>query len=582
MLLNLLQHIRIHHICINFTNNRSIDRWTKNHPLEQVIGDPSKPVLKRKRHQTDAEVCMYALTVSTIELKNIKEAMLDHSWIESMQISLTSSNALMFRNLSNVLLKDSGFELIAYADTDHAGCNDDCKSTSGGIQFLGDKLVSWSSKKKDCTAMSFAKDKYVSLSACCAQVIWMRTQLLDYGFHYHKIPIYRDSKSAIAISYNPVQHSRTKHINIRYHFIKEYVEKGTIELYFVGMEYQLANLFTKALPKERFEFLVHKIETAYVPTVYLQQFWRTVSKVPDTEDTIKFLLDTEQFIYTVDMLEEDYHSIKDDVPLVSVYTTGNISVRGMLVPYVFLTTEIRETNDFKEYETVFIKKKRKQIAGESSSPQQSLKITIKQKQTVKKDYDDSEDRIEPGINKDNLEVVDDDDDKEREKQDDEMGSLEIRNEETQTTIPAPLNSHRKILSSNKKTFQELTDIVSNPITSTSKQPQVKKRISSKYSHLPGALRMDVHASRLYDSRHGKEMYDDAPPKGEKRVKSSKELKSSKSARGSSSKHSRKDSTTYVSKQQSQHQEWDAWEEENVVDEDEVIPEDVTLELISES
>ncbi|GKE59194.1 hypothetical protein Tco_1498379 [Tanacetum coccineum] len=144
-------------------------------------------------------------------------------------------------------------------DADHAGCNDDCKSTFGGIQFLGDKLVSWSSKKQDCTTKSSAEAEYVSLSACCAQVIWMRTQLLDYGFRYHKIPIYRDSKSAIAISCNPVQHSRTKHINIRYHFIKEHVEKDTIELYFVGIEYQLANLFTKALPKERFEFLVHMI-----------------------------------------------------------------------------------------------------------------------------------------------------------------------------------------------------------------------------------------------------------------------------------------------------------------------------------
>ncbi|GKC10993.1 retrovirus-related pol polyprotein from transposon TNT 1-94 [Tanacetum coccineum] len=100
--------------------------------------------------------------------------------------------------------KDSGFELIAYADADHAGCNDDCKSTSGGIHFLGDKLVSWSSKKQDCTAMSSAEAEYVSLSACCAQVIWMRTQLLDYRVHYHKIPIYCDSKSAIAISCNPV------------------------------------------------------------------------------------------------------------------------------------------------------------------------------------------------------------------------------------------------------------------------------------------------------------------------------------------------------------------------------------------
>ncbi|GJZ31261.1 retrovirus-related pol polyprotein from transposon TNT 1-94, partial [Tanacetum coccineum] len=76
---------------------------------------------------------------------------------------------------------DYGFELIAYADADHAGCNDDCKNTSGDIQFLVDKLVSWSSKKQNCTAMSSAEAEYVSLSACCAQVIWMRTQLLDYG-----------------------------------------------------------------------------------------------------------------------------------------------------------------------------------------------------------------------------------------------------------------------------------------------------------------------------------------------------------------------------------------------------------------
>ncbi|GJT17316.1 ribonuclease H-like domain-containing protein [Tanacetum coccineum] len=93
----------------------------------------------------------------------------------------------------------------------------DCKSTSGGLQFLGEKLVSWSSKKQDCTAMFTAKAEYVSLSACCAQ-------------------------SAIAISCNPVQHSKIKHIDIRYHFIKEHVEKGIVELYFVKTEYQLADL----------------------------------------------------------------------------------------------------------------------------------------------------------------------------------------------------------------------------------------------------------------------------------------------------------------------------------------------------
>nr|GEY84921.1 retrovirus-related Pol polyprotein from transposon TNT 1-94 [Tanacetum cinerariifolium] len=148
--------------------------------------------------------------------------------------------------------KDTGFELTAFSNSDHAGCLDLRKSTSGGIQFLGgDKLVSWSSKKQDCTSMSFAESEYVYLSTCCAQVLWMRTQLIDYGFHFDKIPMYCDSKAAIAISCNPVQHSRTKHIDVRCHFIKEKVKKGIVELFFVGTEYQLADLFTKALPVER-------------------------------------------------------------------------------------------------------------------------------------------------------------------------------------------------------------------------------------------------------------------------------------------------------------------------------------------
>nr|GFA21361.1 copia protein [Tanacetum cinerariifolium] len=155
--------------------------------------------------------------------------------------------------------KDSGFELTGFSDADYAGCKDSFKSTSGGAQFLGEKLVSWSLKKQDCTALSTTEAEYVSLSACCAQVLWMRTQLKDYDFHFDKIPIYCDSKSAIAISCNPVQHSRTKHIAVRYHFIKEHVEKGTIELYFVKTDYQLADIFTKALPADRFNYLVRRL-----------------------------------------------------------------------------------------------------------------------------------------------------------------------------------------------------------------------------------------------------------------------------------------------------------------------------------
>nr|GFD34653.1 retrovirus-related Pol polyprotein from transposon TNT 1-94 [Tanacetum cinerariifolium] len=101
--------------------------------------------------------------------------------------------------------------------------------------------------------------EYVALSASCAQVIWMRTQLQDYGLNYNKIPLYCDSQSAIAISCNPVQHSCTKHIHTRYHFIKEQDENGMTELYFVRTEYQLADMFTKALPEDSFKYLVRRI-----------------------------------------------------------------------------------------------------------------------------------------------------------------------------------------------------------------------------------------------------------------------------------------------------------------------------------
>nr|GEV71783.1 retrovirus-related Pol polyprotein from transposon TNT 1-94 [Tanacetum cinerariifolium] len=155
--------------------------------------------------------------------------------------------------------KDFGFDLTAYSDADHAGCHLDQKSTSVSVQFLGDKLVCWSSKKQNCVSISTAESEYVTVSSCCAQVLWMRTQLTNYGFFYDKVPIYCDSKSAIAILCNPIQHTRTKHIDVRYHFIKDHVEKGTIELYFVSTEYQLADLFTKSLPEARFKFLVEKL-----------------------------------------------------------------------------------------------------------------------------------------------------------------------------------------------------------------------------------------------------------------------------------------------------------------------------------
>ncbi|GJX89446.1 retrovirus-related pol polyprotein from transposon TNT 1-94 [Tanacetum coccineum] len=155
--------------------------------------------------------------------------------------------------------KDTAMALTAYADVDHAGCQDTRRSMSGSAQFLGDKLVNWSSKKRKSIAISTTEAEYIAMSGCCAQILWMRSQLSDYGFVFNKIPFYCDNRSAIALCCNNVLHSRSKHIDIRHHFIREQVEKGVVELYFVTTDYQLANIFTKALPREWFEFLLPRL-----------------------------------------------------------------------------------------------------------------------------------------------------------------------------------------------------------------------------------------------------------------------------------------------------------------------------------
>ncbi|GJW88221.1 hypothetical protein Tco_0163561 [Tanacetum coccineum] len=154
---------------------------------------------------------------------------------------------------------DSSIALTAFVDADHAGCQDTRRSTYGHMQFLGDRLVSWSSKRQKSVAISSTEAEYIAMSGCCAQILWMRSQLTDYGLGFNKIPMYCDNKNAIALSCNNVQHSWSKHIDIRFHFIKEHVENGVIEVYFVNTEYQLAGIFTKALARERIEFLINKL-----------------------------------------------------------------------------------------------------------------------------------------------------------------------------------------------------------------------------------------------------------------------------------------------------------------------------------
>ncbi|GJW11798.1 hypothetical protein Tco_1577625 [Tanacetum coccineum] len=363
-----------------------IGRWTKDHPIANVIGDPSRSVSTRKQLKIDAMWCYFDAFLTLVEPKNFKQAITEPSWIDAIQEeihefkriqdkllriqqeygidfeiialdaikkrreairifvanshnkNMTSSkwaskrllkwqlkeephrawndmllsssyhNNLPRRAVSNTLYTESRKQLITdvddgadiillkitnfsntpmveknkldedlqgtpvdailycdmigslmYLTSNHVGCQDTRRSTSGNTQFLGDKLVSWSFKKQKSTAISSTEAEYITLSGCGAQILWMRSQLTNYGFTFNKIPLYCDNKSAIALCCNNIQHSRAKHIDVRYHFIKEQLENGIVELYFDQTEYQLPDIFTKPLPRERFNFLIEKL-----------------------------------------------------------------------------------------------------------------------------------------------------------------------------------------------------------------------------------------------------------------------------------------------------------------------------------
>nr|GEY41507.1 retrovirus-related Pol polyprotein from transposon TNT 1-94 [Tanacetum cinerariifolium] len=246
----LLVQVYVDDIIFGSTNpklSKQFEKLTHN-KFEMSMTEELKFLLGNQIHQSPRGIFIN-------QVKYAQDILIKHC-----MTSCDSIGTLMATKHLDSDLSGTPIDQTKYRNSDHAGCLNSCKSTSGGTQFLGgDKLVNWSSKKQDCTSMSSAEVEYVSLSVCCAQVLWMRTQLTDYCFHFDKIPMYCDSKAAIAISCNPVQYSRTKHIDVRYHFIKEKVEKGIVELVFVGTEYQLVDLFTKALPEDRFKYLVRKL-----------------------------------------------------------------------------------------------------------------------------------------------------------------------------------------------------------------------------------------------------------------------------------------------------------------------------------
>ncbi|GJX45995.1 hypothetical protein Tco_0262671 [Tanacetum coccineum] len=147
--------------------------------------------------------------------------------------------------------KDSPFDLEAYTDSDYAGASLDRKSTTGGCQFLGSRLISWQCRKQTIVATSTTKAEYVAAASCCGQVLWIQNQMLDYGYNFMNIKIFIDNESTICIVKNPVFHSKTKHIEIRHHFIRDSNEKKLIQMIKIHTYHNVADLLTKAFDTQK-------------------------------------------------------------------------------------------------------------------------------------------------------------------------------------------------------------------------------------------------------------------------------------------------------------------------------------------
>ncbi|KAF7151181.1 hypothetical protein RHSIM_Rhsim02G0176400 [Rhododendron simsii] len=239
-------------------------RYARNQFKEQIIGDPSQGMMTRSSLRN---VCNNLAFLYQVEPKSFVEAEKDESWILAMQEELNQFERNQSKYIKDLLkrfdmekAKPMGTPMSTSTklDKDEMGKAfdekkyRDRKSTSGTCQFLGHSLVSWFSKKQHSVALSTAEAEYVAVGSCCAQVLWMKQQLEDFGLFFDHIPIKCDNTSAINLSKNPIQHSRTKHIDIRHHFIRDHVQRGDVVIDFVRTDNQLADIFTKPLSEDRF------------------------------------------------------------------------------------------------------------------------------------------------------------------------------------------------------------------------------------------------------------------------------------------------------------------------------------------
>nr|GEW42714.1 hypothetical protein [Tanacetum cinerariifolium] len=269
------------------------DRWSKDkhNELVNIISNPEAKMLTRAMAKelsvASAYECLFVDFLSEEEPKKVSEALKHLGWVDSMQEELNQfarnkvwtlvpapygpdlNSKAINKKQYRVMIGSLMYQTVSKPHIQLSTClyaryqanpkESHLTAVKRIFRYLKGKLVCWSAKKQQSVVMSSVEAEYVAAAGCCANILWMKTQLTDYDIIYEKVPIFCDNTSAIAILNNQVLHSRTKHIDIRYHFIRDQVLKGDIELNFIPTQYQLADIFTKPLEESTFKRLIVEI-----------------------------------------------------------------------------------------------------------------------------------------------------------------------------------------------------------------------------------------------------------------------------------------------------------------------------------
>ncbi|GJU18101.1 putative ribonuclease H-like domain-containing protein [Tanacetum coccineum] len=226
--------------------------------------ETSKPLLKDSKAE-DVDVHLYRLMIGSLMYltASMPDIMFDVCACVKFQVTPKVSHLHAMKRIFRYLKgqpklglwypKDSPFDLEAYTDSDYTGASLDRKSTTGGCQFLGRRLISWQCKKQTIVSNSTTEAEYVAVSSYCRQVLWIQNQMLDYGYNFMNTKIFIDNESTICIVKNLVFHSKTKHIDIRHDFISDSYENRLIQVIKIPTDHNIANLLTKAFDVSRFQ-----------------------------------------------------------------------------------------------------------------------------------------------------------------------------------------------------------------------------------------------------------------------------------------------------------------------------------------